>query len=76
MQELFGLSYLVLFLGFALTSFIILFHIARYSLNRPVALFSGLLFTLVMLVLLSTNMLLFFSLPWDSFFAEGFFLPS
>lgn len=66
MQSLLGLIYLILFFSFIITSFIILFHIARYSLNRSVALLAGSLFALVMLVLLSTNVLLYLRLPWDS----------
>lgn len=63
MQGLFGILYAFLFLGLALASFFILFHLSRYTLNRRVASLAALLFIAVTAILLLTNAALFLQLP-------------
>lgn len=67
MQALFGLLYAFLFLSYVFTTFFVVYHIAHYSLDRRAAVFGILVFSLVAFVLLFTNALLFFSLPFEEF---------
>lgn len=68
MRLFFGVVYLIFFLGCITAGLFILFHLLRYALDKKLALFMGLLFTTVTLILLATNTLLFFSIPFDTFF--------
>lgn len=65
MQAFLGIVYLIFFLGCITAGLFILFHLLRYALDRKLALFMGLLFTTVAVILLATNTVLFFSLPFD-----------
>lgn len=65
MQAFFGIFYLIFFLGCITAALFILFHLLRYALDRKLALFMGLLFTSVTIILLATNTALFFTLPFD-----------
>lgn len=69
MQNFFGLFYLVIFLGCVMASLFILFHLLRYALDKKLALFMSLLFTVVTITLLISNTVLFFNLPFDSLIA-------
>lgn len=75
MQALFGLLYAFLFLSYVFTTLFIVYHIAHYSLDKKTALFGILLFLAVASVLLFTNALLFFTLPFDELLpaAKGHF---
>lgn len=66
MQSFFGICYLVFFLGCVIASLFILFHLLRYALDRKMALIMSLIFTSVVLVLLITNTVLFFSIPFEN----------
>ncbi len=66
MQSFFGIVYLIFFLGCIIASLFILFHLLRYALDRQMALIMGLVFASVVLVLLITNTILFFSIPFDA----------
>ncbi len=66
MQSFFAICYLVFFLGCVIASLFILFHLLRYALDRKMAILMSLIFTTVVLVLLITNTVLFFSLPLNS----------
>lgn len=66
MQNFFGILYLVFFLGCVIASLFILFHLLRYALNKKLALFMSLLFTIVTLILLVSNTVLFFSISFDT----------
>lgn len=72
MLGFFGIFYSILFLGYAFVSFFIIFHLGRYSLTRASAVFSITLFSVVLVVLLFTNALLFFSLPFESLLSNFF----
>ena len=75
MKSFFGLVYFLFFLGCITTGLFILFHLLRYALDRKLALFMGLLFTAVMLILLATNTVLFFSLPFDTLMSDPTVTP-
>jgi hypothetical protein len=66
MQNFFGILYVVFFLGCVLASLFILFHLLRYALDKKLALFMSLLFTVVTITLLISNTVLFFNLSLDS----------
>ncbi len=66
MKPLFGLLYTLLFFSYVTVGLFVLFHILRYSLSRPAAVFGTILFVSVLLVLLFTNAIIFFSLPFDT----------
>lgn len=66
MSQFFGLLYLVFFIGCVTAALFILFHLLRYALDKKMALFMSLVFTVVTLVLLTTNTILFLSLPLDT----------
>lgn len=67
MQPVFGLLYAFLFLSYLATGLFIVYHLFRYSLNRKLGFFSAVFFTIVLTILLFTNAILFFTLPWDNF---------
>ncbi|OGI22098.1 MAG: hypothetical protein A2808_03680 [Candidatus Moranbacteria bacterium RIFCSPHIGHO2_01_FULL_55_24] len=64
MQALFGLLYTLLFMSYVFTALFIVYHIAHYSLDKKTAFAALLLFLGVITVLLFTNAILFFTLPW------------
>lgn len=66
MRPLLGLIYTILFFSYIATSAFIVYHLGRYSLSRQAAIFGVALFMTVLVVLLFTNALIFFSLPLDS----------
>lgn len=72
MQSIFGLLYVVLFFSYIAAALFIVFHLLRYSLKRSSALFGVTLFLLVFFVLVSTNILIFYSLPLDELLARTF----
>lgn len=65
MQSFFGILYLLFFLGCVTASLFILFHLLRYALDRKLAFIMSVIFSTVVLVLLSTNTFLFFTLPFS-----------
>lgn len=65
MSSLFGILYLLFFLGCVVASLFILFHLLRYALDRKMAFIMSLIFSIVVFVLLTTNTFLFFTLPFD-----------
>lgn len=67
MQSFFGIFYLFFFLGCVTASLFILFHLLRYALDRKLAFVMSVIFSLVVLVLLTTNSFLFFTLPLGEF---------
>lgn len=72
MQTALGLLYALLFLTYVATALFIVFHILRYSLSRRMAVFATVLFLGVLTVLLLTNALIFFSLPFDTFIPKNY----
>lgn len=72
MQSIFGILYLLLFFSYLAMALFIVFHIFRYSLRRHLALFGATLFIVVFLVLLTTNALIFLSLPLGTLFSHSF----
>ncbi|MEK7181661.1 MAG: hypothetical protein AAB519_03780 [Patescibacteria group bacterium] len=65
MKPIFGLLYTVLLFSYIATALFIVFHVIRYSLTTRTRFFGAVLFLSVLGVLLFTNALLFFSLPFD-----------
>ncbi|MDO8565770.1 MAG: hypothetical protein Q7S04_01110 [Candidatus Moranbacteria bacterium] len=65
-QSIFGLIYTLLFFSYVIVALFIVFHIFRYSLKRDTALFGATLFLVVFFILIFTNAILFFSLPFDA----------
>ncbi|OIQ02559.1 MAG: hypothetical protein COZ27_01185 [Candidatus Moranbacteria bacterium CG_4_10_14_3_um_filter_41_65] len=57
--------YLLIFFCYIAVALFILFHIFRYSLKRSTAIFSASLFSLVFIVLMVTNFILFTRLPFS-----------
>jgi len=74
MQTLLGLLYTLLFLCYVFAAIFVLFHLLRYSLNKQSGLLGSLLFGVVAAILLFTNALLFFSLPFDELLVTSFVL--
>jgi hypothetical protein len=72
MKSLFGSLYLVLFFSYVIAAVFIAYHIIRYSLSRTAMIFGLALFLTVFVVLLLSNMTLFFSLPLDSLLPKNF----
>jgi len=72
MQSIFEITYLLLFFSYILVAMFIVFHIFRYSLNRGLALFGGILFSIVFLILLFTNFQFFTALPINAIFTHSF----
>jgi hypothetical protein len=72
MQQTFGLLYTALFFGYIATALFIVFHIVRYSLKRSSMLFGLTLFLVVFFVLIFTNAIIFFSLPFDKMLPSSF----
>jgi len=68
MRQLFGSLYTFLFFSYVVTALFIVFHLVRYSLSRSSATFMTVLFLSVLVVLLFTNAMIFFSLPLDGLF--------
>lgn len=66
MRQMLGLFYTVLFLSYIFAALFIVFHIVRYSFDKKTAVFGATLFLVVLVILLFTNALLFFSLPFDT----------
>ncbi|QQS20986.1 MAG: hypothetical protein IPL87_00295 [Candidatus Moraniibacteriota bacterium] len=58
--------YLLFFLAVSFTGFFVVFHLLRYSVNKRVARFTVLLFIIGTGILLVSNALLFFSIPFDT----------
>jgi len=71
MRPLFGLLYTFLFLSYSITALFVVFHLLRYSLSRTSAIFMTSLFLLVLIVLLFSNAIIFFSLPLDLIFPQS-----
>lgn len=65
MQTLLGLLYSLLFLCYVFAAIFVLFHLLRYSLNKHSGLIGALVFGVVAALLLFTNAILFFSLPFE-----------
>jgi hypothetical protein len=72
MKSLFGSLYLILFFSYIIAAVFIAYHIIRYSLNRTAMIFGLALFLSVFVVLLLSNITLFFSLPLDSLLPKNF----
>ncbi|MCD6149278.1 hypothetical protein J7J13_00645 [bacterium] len=68
MSNIIGIFYSVIFLSFALAALFIVFHIVRYSINKTSSLVMLVVFISVFSVLLISNMVLFFSVPWEQMF--------
>lgn len=68
-----GPFYALFMLGILFASFFIVFHLASYSVNRRVARLTILVFCVGTLILLLSNVALFFSVSFDSL---GSFLPT
>lgn len=66
MRFIFGSLYTILFLSYVMTALFVVFHLMRYSLDRKMAVFSTLFFVTVFTILLLSNGILFFSLPFES----------
>ena len=74
MNQLFGAMYTFFLLGSLLVSFFIVFHLAKYSVNRSFARLTITFFLVGTAILLIANVLLFFSLPADT--SSSFFLSN
>jgi FtsH-binding integral membrane protein len=72
MQPIFGLLYTVLFFSYIATALFVVFHIVRYSLKRSTAVFGVTLFLVVFGVLIFSNALIFFSLPFNEMLPRSF----
>lgn len=72
MRQIFGLLYAFLFLGYVIAGLFVVYHIVRYSINKPVATFGLALFLVVFVVLLFTNALIFFSLPFETLLPSNY----
>ena len=68
-----GPFYALFMVGLLFASFFIVFHLANYSVNRGIARLTILVFCIGTLILLITNVALFFSVPFDSL---NSFLPA
>lgn len=66
MSGIFWILYLILFLIAVCTALFIIFHLVRYALDRRMATFMTLLFTIVTTILLISNAALFSSLSLDT----------
>ena len=71
MQTLFHLVYTLAFLGYILLTLFIVYHIARFSMNKRVAVFVMIFFITGTILLLISNAILFFSIPLESFTLPG-----
>lgn len=72
LQPIFGLIYTLFFFCYVVIALFIVFHIFRYSLKRNTALFGAILFISVFLVILFTNAIDFFSLPFNTLLSPSY----
>lgn len=68
MKEVLGLLYSILFICYVFAAVFVLFHLLRYSLNKQQGLIGAIVFAAVAALLLFTNALLFFNLPFEEIF--------
>lgn len=71
MRLIFGILYTFLFFSYVATGLFVVFHLLRYSLNRKGAIFGALFFVTVLGILLFSNAIIFFSLPFDEILPLG-----
>ena len=70
MRLLLLVGYGLLFLSYIIGAGFIVFHLIRYSFNRSFASLAILLFITVTSVLILTNAVLFFAIPWNKLFTS------
>lgn len=63
MLPLFYIFYLIIFFCYLVSALFIVFHISRYSLKKSNGTFGVILFLVVFVILLLTNISLFLNLP-------------
>ncbi len=68
MKEVLGLLYSILFICYVFADVFVLIHLLRYSLNKQQGLIGAIVFAAVAALLLFTNALLFFNLPFEEIF--------
>lgn len=68
---IFGI-YALFFLSYALVSFFIIYHLVKYSINSRFSRTMVIFFSIFSLLLLISNISLFFSVDWNSFVLEIF----
>lgn len=67
MTGIFDLVYLLAFLSYLILTIFITYHLVKYSGNRAVMIFSVTFFLIGTGLLLFSNALLFFAIPFDQF---------
>jgi len=70
MRQLLLVGYGFLFLSYIIGAGFIVFHFIRYSFNRSFTSMAVLLFMVVTVVLILTNAILFFAIPWNKIFTS------
>jgi uncharacterized membrane protein YoaT (DUF817 family) len=73
-MSLFTILYVMLLVMYAFFTFFIVFHISRYSINRPLAPIVIAFFLIGTAILVAANVALFFSIPFDYFDLPDFSL--
>ena len=68
-QSIITIFYGIIVLSYVLVSLFIIYHILRYSFNSGFKLFSLIIFTLVSVSLLITNMMFFSAINWPAIFS-------
>jgi len=68
MLNIIGIFYFIVFLSFLLTALFIVFHIIRYSINKTSSFLMLVVFVSIFCILLISNVILFFSVPWEQMF--------
>ena len=64
--------YLLIAAIYLLACVFIIYHIAKYSLNQSIKVFTLLIFTVIALMFFMINLVLFFSVDWNSVLSNIF----
>ncbi|OGI29406.1 MAG: hypothetical protein A2288_03750 [Candidatus Moranbacteria bacterium RIFOXYA12_FULL_44_15] len=57
--------YAVILLGFVLTYFFVIYHLAKYSINKKLSAIMLAVFIVISTLLIFSNILLFFAVDWE-----------
>ncbi len=62
--------YFLIFVSYVLAGSFVVFHILRYSLNKSLGFAAVIAFLIISVILIASNVALFFSVPWNRIFAS------
>ena len=65
-METFALLYLTFLLGIFITCLIVIFHLMRFSLDKRLALWTTIAFSIITLLLVLTNLYFFSQIPFET----------